>query len=68
MSSDKQPASTYPEGFIVAVLPGDVTTSFCEHEADPPVCHCVHDWRIEWGQVEKVVSRSNLQSDGFVVT
>lgn len=27
----------------------------CNHEADPPQCFCIHDWRIlnHWGNVPK---------------
>lgn len=67
MSGAWQPAGEYPSTFTSAVLPGEVTTSYCEHEVDPPICYCVHDWRIEWGQVERTVARSNLQTPGFVV-
>lgn len=54
MSSEVQRAASYPPGFIVAVQPGDVDWNQCEHEADPPVCHCAHDWRIEWENVRRL--------------
>ncbi|AHJ86386.1 hypothetical protein 40AC_22 [Mycobacterium phage 40AC] len=43
----------YPPGFIVATTPDQVNPELCDHEADPPVCNCAHDWRIEWGNVRK---------------
>ncbi|AHG23801.1 head-tail connector protein [Mycobacterium phage EagleEye] len=43
----------YPPNFIVAVLPGQVNPNLCDHEADPPVCNCVHDWRIDWKNQER---------------
>lgn len=52
-SNAKQPKAPYPSGFILAVKPGEVTTAGCQHEIDNPVCTCVHDWRIEWGNVQK---------------
>ncbi|QTF81443.1 hypothetical protein SEA_TARSUSIV_19 [Mycobacterium phage TarsusIV] len=53
-ASDAQRAPIiYPSGFIVAVTPDQVDNSRCEHEADPPVCYCVHDWRIEFGNVSR---------------
>jgi hypothetical protein len=48
-----QPAAPYPPNFILAVQPGDVDVSLCEHESDDPVCFCVHDWRINWGNVSR---------------
>ncbi|AOZ61260.1 hypothetical protein SEA_DARTHPHADER_20 [Mycobacterium phage DarthPhader] len=42
----------YPAG-TQAVTPDQVDNSLCEHEAIPPVCFCVHDWRIEWGNVSR---------------
>jgi hypothetical protein len=51
--AEYQPKGNYPPTFLLAVPPGEVTTAFCEHEADPPVCNCVHDWRINWGNVER---------------
>lgn len=29
----------------------------CDHESDPPVCQCIHDWRIDWGNVPKQATR-----------
>lgn len=43
---------SYPAGYP-AVLPGDVDKDLCDHDADPPVCVCVHDWRVEWGNVSR---------------
>lgn len=57
MSGDWQPAGEYPVDFELAVLPPDVSTALCQHEVDPSVCGCVHDWRITWGNVPK---RSSL--------
>lgn len=47
---------TYPPNFVLAVLPGEVNPNKCDHEADPPICHCVHDWRIlnHWGNEPRV--------------
>ncbi|QGJ88771.1 hypothetical protein SEA_YECEY3_19 [Mycobacterium phage Yecey3] len=53
-ASDVQRAPIiYPSGFIVATTPDLVDNTLCDHEADPPVCNCVHDWRIEWGNVSR---------------
>ncbi|QFG11533.1 hypothetical protein PBI_BOGOSYJAY_20 [Mycobacterium phage BogosyJay] len=53
-ASDAQRAPiNYPPNFIVATLPQNVDKDLCDHEADPPVCRCVHDWRIEWGNVSR---------------
>lgn len=49
-SSDKQPAGPYPPGYP-AVRPEDVAPYNCDHDSD--VCVCVHDWRIEWGNLAK---------------
>ena len=58
-SNARQRMAPYPSNFILAVKPDEVTTAGCNHEASPPVCHCVHDWRVEWGNVAKrSVSRS----------
>ena len=27
----------------------------CDHLADPPICNCLHDWRIEWGNVKRII-------------
>ncbi|ABE67340.1 hypothetical protein PBI_CHE12_21 [Mycobacterium phage Che12] len=43
----------YPPNFLVAVTPDQVDFQLCDHDADPPVCVCVHDWRIEWGNVSR---------------
>lgn len=58
--SDKQPAGDYPSGFTQAVLPGVVDPFSCDHEADPPICVCPHDWRITWGNVPKVNRKRNV--------
>ncbi|AVR76789.1 head-tail connector protein [Mycobacterium phage Fameo] len=42
----------YPP-FTPAVTPDEVDNSLCDHDADPPICVCVHDWRIEWGNVSR---------------
>ncbi|AMQ66757.1 hypothetical protein SEA_SHAM4_19 [Mycobacterium phage Sham4] len=42
----------YPPG-TPAVTPDVVNAHQCDHDATPPVCRCVHDWRIEWGNVER---------------
>ena len=55
----KQPKAPYPTGFLLAVKPEEVTIASCDHDADPPVCHCVHDWRIEWANMPK---RTQLRS------
>jgi hypothetical protein len=52
-ASEAQPAATYPFDYLQGVLPEEVDRKLCEHEVDPPESHCVHDWRIEWGNVEK---------------
>ncbi|AYD87050.1 hypothetical protein SEA_NICOLETERA_23 [Mycobacterium phage NicoleTera] len=36
-----------------AVTPDEVDKSLCDHDADPPICYCVHDWRINWGNVSR---------------
>jgi len=51
--SAKQPRAPYPSNFLLAVKPEEVAVSKCRHEDDPPVCYCVHDWRIEWANVER---------------
>jgi hypothetical protein len=58
-ASDVQRAPiNYPPGFTVAVTPDQVNAFNCDHEADPPVCNCVHDWRIEWGNVRRKTAAS----------
>ena len=53
-ASDAQRAPIkYPLGWTQAVTPDRVDNSLCDHQADPPVCFCVHDWRIEWGNVSR---------------
>lgn len=45
-----------------------VNPNLCDHEADPPECHCIHDWRIEWGNVPKQgSSMPTKQTPGYVV-
>lgn len=40
-----------------------VDPNLCDHEADPPVCQCHHDWRVEWGNVPKQPrTQPNLQT------
>lgn len=48
-----QAKAPYPPGFILAVKPEGVAPYNCDHDADPPVCECVHDWRINWGNLPK---------------
>lgn len=48
-----QPASEYETDFTDAVLPAGVAPYLCDHDADPVVCLCVHDWRIVWGNLPK---------------
>lgn len=52
-SNARQRKAPYPTGFILAVKPGEVNKANCQHEQSNPVCGCVHDWRIEWGNVER---------------
>jgi len=52
-----QVADTYEVGFTGAVLPEDIKPYLCDHDAVPPVCICVHDWRINWGNVPKKTGR-----------
>lgn len=34
--------------------PRNVDATKCDHEADPPVCFCIHDWRIgPWGNTTR---------------
>lgn len=51
-SSRRQGPGPYPVGYPAA-RPEDVKPYNCDHEADPPICICVHDWRIEWGNLPK---------------
>lgn len=37
-------------------FPGNVNANLCDHDADPPVCHCVHDWRVTWGNLPREAS------------
>lgn len=46
------PGGTVPYGY--PYKPTDVSND-CDHNADPPVCNCVHDWRIEWGNVKRTI-------------
>lgn len=48
-----QKADFYPLEFLLAVQPDEVNPNLCYHESDDPVCFCVHDWRIHWGNVSK---------------
>ena len=48
-----QAADEYDPYFGDGALPGKVAPYNCDHDADPPVCQCVHDWRINWGNVPK---------------
>ena len=56
-SNHVQFKAPYPATFLVAVKPGEVTTAGCDHTANPPVCTCVHDWRIEWTNMPKRSAR-----------
>ena len=55
-----QVADYYPPAFNLAVQPKEVDPNECDHEATNPVCHCVHDWRINWGNVAKVGQKRSL--------
>ena len=48
--------SDYPVGYPAA-LEFDVKPYNCDHDADPPICVCVHDWRINWGNLPKKTGR-----------
>lgn len=52
-ASDRQRAPIIYPPFTSAVTPDAVDNSRCDHEADPPICYCVHDWRINWGNVSR---------------
>lgn len=57
---------SYPDGFTGAVLPPEVNPNNCDHDAVPPECHCVHDWRIlnHWGnETRKPKSRPRYVTD-----
>lgn len=56
ISSEMQLASTYPDDYP-ASIPGDVAPYKCDHDADPPICVCVHDWRVNWGNLPKKTGR-----------
>lgn len=61
----------------IIVGPYRVDATTCDHLADPPICNCIHDWRITgrvgvpnaetgapdefWGNVPKT---GNAESDG----
>lgn len=51
--AEYQAASVYPTSFTKAVLPDEVAPYLCEHDANPSICQCVHDWRINWGNLPK---------------
>lgn len=55
-----QRAAPYPSTFLWAVKPGEVDWNLCDHEADPHVCYCAHDWRIEWGNVNRAPQDQSL--------
>lgn len=46
-----QAAGSYPADFTLAALPVDVAPYNCDHDAG--FCLCVHDWRINWGNLNK---------------
>ncbi|AUV61978.1 head-tail connector protein [Mycobacterium phage SWU2] len=50
-ASDRQPPGPYPDEFTKAVRPEHVDPLKCDHEVG--ICFCVHDWRIDWGNVPK---------------
>ncbi|WXX09730.1 head-tail connector protein [Mycobacterium phage MS619] len=52
-ASDSFPAPIEYPPLTPAVTPDEVDNSLCDHRADPPICVCVHDWRIEWGNVSR---------------
>ena len=57
-ASDRHRAPiVYPAG-TPAVTPDEVNAFNCDHEADPPICYCVHDWRINWGNTEQKTAPS----------
>lgn len=52
------------------IVVGDLTVNpnLCNHMAIPPVCRCIHDWRIEWGNVPKQgSSMPTQQTPGYVL-
>lgn len=51
--AEYQKKAPYPSMYRIAVKPEEVDANFCIHDANPPVCNCVHDWRIEFGNVKK---------------
>ena len=51
---DYQPADEYDPEFTEAVLPQSIKPYMCDHDGEPPICVCVHDWRINWGNMPKV--------------
>lgn len=60
-NSDRQPPGPYPDEYP-AVRPEDVKPYNCDHDAG--LCRCVHDWRIEWGNLpKKVASRPIYVTD-----
>ena len=51
-SSQRQGPGPYPVDYPAA-RPENVAPYNCDHDADPPICICVHDWRINWGNLPK---------------
>ena len=51
-SSKRQGPGPYPEDYP-AVRHEDIAPYNCDHDADTPICVCVHDWRITWGNQPK---------------
>jgi hypothetical protein len=49
-SSNRQGPGPYPADYP-AVRPEDVAPYNCDH--DSGFCVCVHDWRINWGNIPK---------------
>lgn len=61
-SSARQLADVYPDEFTLGVLPGDLAPYNCDHDSD--LCYCVHDWRINWGNLPKKTSARAIYVTG----
>ncbi|AIW02915.1 head-tail connector protein [Mycobacterium phage Malec] len=57
-ASDHFPAPINYPANTPAVTPDKVNAYNCDHDADPPICYCVHDWRIEWANVKRQTART----------
>ena len=55
---DRQRAGSYPSTFTLAALPNELRPYDCDH--DNELCLCVHDWRINWGNMKKVQKGRNV--------